>query len=72
MAQTIRARRGERPGDVLVGDGDCGHFLRHPVLPTTASWTAGIAFGGTPEGLAAAQADSFPRIVAFLRDQLAG
>jgi dienelactone hydrolase len=70
MAQTIRARRGERPGDVLVSYRDCGHFLRHPVLPTTASWTAGIAFGGTPEGLAAAQADSFPRIIQFLRAQL--
>jgi dienelactone hydrolase len=70
MAQAIRARRGDRPDDVLLSYRDCGHFLRHPVLPTTASWTAGIAFGGTPEGLAAAQADSFPRIVAFLRDQL--
>jgi fermentation-respiration switch protein FrsA (DUF1100 family) len=71
MAQAIRARRGERPGDVLLSYRDCGHFLRHPVLPTTASWTAGIAFGGTPEGLAAAQADSFPRILEFLRAQLA-
>lgn len=70
MAQAIRARRGERPGDVLLSYRDCGHFVRHPVLPTTASWTAGIAFGGTPEGLAAAQADSFPRIVQFLRESL--
>jgi dienelactone hydrolase len=70
MAQAIRARRGERPGDVLLSYRDCGHFLRHPVLPTTASWTSGIAFGGTPEGLAAAQADSFPRILEFLRAQL--
>jgi fermentation-respiration switch protein FrsA (DUF1100 family) len=70
MARMIRERRGDRPGDELLSYPDCGHFLRHPVLPTTASWTAGIAFGGTPEGLAAAQADSFPRIVSFLRRQL--
>ncbi len=70
MAEAIRARRGERSGDALLRYRDCGHFLRHPVLPSTASWTAGIAFGGTPEGLAAAQADSFPRIVAFLRERL--
>jgi dienelactone hydrolase len=70
MARMIRERRGGRPGDQLLSYPDCGHFLRHPVLPTTASWTAGIAFGGTPEGLAAAQADSFPRIVQFLRENL--
>jgi dienelactone hydrolase len=56
---------------------DAGHFAclppnlpaatataRHPIVPML------FAFGGTPRGNAAAAADLWPRIVAFLREHL--
>ncbi len=40
--------------------------MRLGLLPTDAPWTNGFAFGGTREGLAAAQADLTRRVPAFL------
>lgn len=51
---------------------DAGHLIRLPNLPTQAQGTEGIAFGGTPEGLAAAQSDAGVRIFDFLQRHLAG
>lgn len=66
-----------RPGGAAAGDHhqrypSCGHLIRYPYVPTTGLWTSGIAFGGTPEGLAAAQADAWPRILGFLDKHLGG
>lgn len=43
-----------------------GHLIRLGILATTVSSSSGIAFGGTPTGLAAAQSDATARILAFL------
>ena len=57
---------------------NAGHFAVLPAnLPTTSNWgrhpvvPMALAFGGTPEGNAAASADLWPRIVAFLHQHLA-
>lgn len=68
MSEAILARRAER--EVAACDHHeryprCGHLIRYPYGPTTGLWASGIAFGGTPEGLARAQADAWPRILRF-------
>jgi hypothetical protein len=52
-------------------------MLRYPFLPTTARESrnphlrnAKFSYGGTPEADAAAQADSWPRAIAFLQAHL--
>lgn len=54
-----------------------GHMLRYPYLPTTSRHSrhphlrnARFSFGGSAEGDAAAQADYWPRAIAFLRAHL--
>ncbi len=69
MARMIAAQR--RAAGVDHHDGldicaDAGHLIRLGVLPTDAPWTNGIAFGGTREGLAHAQAGATARVVQFL------
>jgi dienelactone hydrolase len=55
---------------------DAGHLIGNPYLPTTVSDrrhpVLGIrfAYGGTPAGSARANADSWPRVLDFLRDAL--
>jgi nucleolar protein 56 len=44
---------------------DAGHGISVPYLPTWGNRPAGL-FGGTRAGTAAAEADSWPRVVAFL------
>lgn len=54
-----------------------GHYFRFPYLPTTVKSVfhpvvrLPIALGGTPAGDAAAAADSWPKVVEFLRNSLA-
>jgi dienelactone hydrolase len=57
---------------------NAGHFaVVPPNLPTTSNWgrhqvvPMALAFGGTPEANAHASADIWPRVVSFLRTQLA-
>jgi dienelactone hydrolase len=72
MSEQIASRRPASAGDEARAYPDAGHLIRMPLIPTTGLWTEGIAFGGTPEGLAAAQADAGPRILAFLGQHLSG
>jgi hypothetical protein len=66
MARMLAATRSPAADDDLVVYPRAGHLLRLGLLPTDAPWTNGIAFGGTREGLAAAQADLTARVPAFL------
>ena len=57
---------------------NAGHMLRYPYLPTTARDSrnphlrnARYSFGGTAPADAEAQADSWPRAIAFLKSSLA-
>jgi len=55
---------------------DAGHFLGAPGLPTTVTHSYNpsaktvLEAGGTAKGYAAAQADSWPKVLAFLDEQL--
>jgi dienelactone hydrolase len=55
---------------------DCGHLLNFPYVPTTVSASIHpvtgnlFAYGGTASGQAKAREDSWPKVVAFLRDSL--
>ena len=69
MARMLAAQRsaaGVAGDDQLIAYHGAGHLIRLGLLPTDAPWTNGIAFGGTREGLAAAQADATKRVLAFL------
>jgi hypothetical protein len=47
-----------------------GHLLRLGCMPTDVTATAGIALGGTREGIAAAQSDATTRVLEFFRTTL--
>jgi dienelactone hydrolase len=49
---------------------DAGHGLALPYLPTTTINSGAILAGGTPAGTAAANADAWPKAVAFLGEAL--
>jgi len=69
MARMLAAQRsaaGVAGADQLIAYDGAGHLIRLGLLPTDAPWTNGIAFGGSREGLAAAQADATKRVPAFL------
>ena len=71
MAGAIAERRRAAGTPAAAGDehhhyAGAGHLIRLGLLATTVSSSSGIAFGGTPAGLAAAQADATARILAFL------
>jgi dienelactone hydrolase len=70
MARLLAAQRAaagmDRVDQLQVYDA-AGHLIRLGLLPTDAPWTNGIAFGGSREGLAAAQADATNRVVEFLK-----
>jgi dienelactone hydrolase len=72
MAAALIRRRAEagRAADVHLRYPDAGHLIRPPCVPTTVTWIRGLRCGGTPEGCAAANADSWPRILRFLRERL--
>ena len=66
MLSGQRAAAGVDAGDdCRVYDG-AGHLIRLGLLPTDAPWTNGIAFGGSREGLARAQADATAVVLRFL------
>lgn len=69
MARVLAAQRAaaglDRADQFIAYDG-AGHLIRLGLLPTDAAWTNGIAFGGSREGLAQAQADATTRVAAFL------
>jgi dienelactone hydrolase len=73
MAAHGRADRVEH----LAYDG-AGHLIVLPHLPATVTVNAHAvtkvvqAYGGHPRGIARAQADSWPRVIAFLTESLAG
>ena len=74
MARMLAAQRsaaGVAGGDQLITYDGAGHLIRLGLLPTDAPWTNGIAFGGSREGLAAAQADATTRVLAFLGARVA-
>ena len=69
MAAMLAAQRsaaGLDHDDQLVAFHGAGHLIRLGLLPTDSPWTNGIAFGGTREGLAHAQADATNRVLEFL------
>lgn len=61
-----RGQDGDGRADELETYPRTGHLIRMPLIPTAGLWTDGIAFGGTPEGLGAAQRDASRRILDFL------
>jgi len=61
-----RAAAGLDGADQLVIYDGAGHLIRLGLLPTDAAWTNGIAFGGSREGLALAQADATARVARFV------
>jgi dienelactone hydrolase len=71
MADALLGRRRSQAAAAVAGDEHrsypgAGHLIRFPYLPTAGPWAAGVALGGSPDGLAAAQADAGPRILRFL------
>lgn len=69
MAARIMARlrrRGHPYADQIVTYANVGHPIPYAYLPTRGRPGGGFAVGGTPEGMAAAQADAWPRILKFL------
>lgn len=70
MGQALLERRrgaGLTYQDQLEVYASLGHLLRLGIMPTTVLDTGGIAFGGTPQGTAVAQADATSRVLTFLR-----
>ena len=75
MAQGVMARRrrlGGYPADTLLVYPAAGHLIGKAYLPSKATVVGGgrLETGGTGEANAAAQADSWPRVLAFLRATL--
>ena len=71
MAQRLldrRRRAGVGPAalDQLLTYPDAGHLIRLGCWPTTVAHAGSIKLGGTPVGLAAAQADMTPRVIGLL------
>jgi hypothetical protein len=68
MAKRLLARRHQAQATAAANDQlltypDAGHLIRLGCWPTTVTHSGSIALGGTPAGLAAAQADLTPRII---------
>jgi dienelactone hydrolase len=80
MAEALMARakkRNRAPKLEHLNYPAAGHMLRYPFLPTTSRCSrnphlrnARFSFGGSAEADAAAQADYWPRAIAFLRTHL--
>lgn len=73
MAERIMARlrlHGHAYRDQSVTFADVGHPIPYVYLPTRGNWrNSPFAVGGTPEGMAKAQADAWPQILRFLSDE---
>ena len=75
MARAImerRAKRGRHASDELLVYPGAGHLIGKTYLPAGSTLIAGgrIETGGTPRANASAQADAWPRVLAFLRKAL--
>jgi pimeloyl-ACP methyl ester carboxylesterase len=72
MAERIMARlrlRGHAYHDQLLTFSDVGHSIPYVYLPTRGNWQdSPFEVGGTPEGMAKAQASAWPQILEFLLD----
>lgn len=71
MARSIEARARQRGGPevTVLAYADAGHAVfGPPISAQSPSYERLATYGGTLEGNAAARADSWPRIIAFLRD----
>jgi len=75
MAARIMARlrgHGHPWPDQSLSYAGVGHPIPYVYLPTRGRWSdTPFAIGGTPEGMAKAQADAWPRILKFLSDSAA-
>jgi len=72
MSRAVAARAAERGGPQVrvLAYADAGHLvLGPPILRDHAFYRRLDVLGGTVEGNAAARADSWPRIIAFLKDR---
>jgi bile acid acyltransferase/acyl-CoA thioester hydrolase-like protein/acyl-CoA thioester hydrolase/bile acid acetyltransferase-like protein len=73
MAERIMARlhlRGHTYRDQSLSFEDVGHAIPYVYLPTRGNWRdSPLAVGGTPEGMAKAQANAWPQILKFLWDE---
>jgi dienelactone hydrolase len=71
MAKRILDRRRGRSGDALIAYDDVGHPIPYAYVPLAGDRAhAPFAVGGTTEGMARAQAEAWPRILAFLAGAL--
>jgi hypothetical protein len=72
MAQRIMSRlrlHGHAYRDQSLTFADVGHSIPYVYLPTRGNWRESpFAIGGTPEGMAKAQANAWPQILRFLLD----
>ncbi|APU13683.1 acyl-CoA thioesterase/bile acid-CoA:amino acid N-acyltransferase family protein [Actinoalloteichus fjordicus] len=74
MARAMVARRGVHGiahQDETRTFPDAGHFLRPPLVPTTAAWSETLMAGGSAEGIALAQQESWDATLSFLARRLA-
>jgi hypothetical protein len=73
MAERIMARlrlRAHTYRDQSLTFADVGHAIPYVYLPTRGNWRdSPFAVGGTPEGMAKAQANAWPQILKFLSDE---
>ena len=70
MSRAVQARAAERGGPPvhILAYPDAGHLVFGPPIPRDNPFYQRLAMlGGTVEGNAAARADSWPRVIAFLR-----
>jgi hypothetical protein len=72
MAERIMSRlrlHGHSYPDQSVTFADVGHPIPYFYLPTSGNWRdSPFAVGGTPQGMAKAQANAWPQILKFLSD----
>lgn len=74
MARQVVARSTARSGPpvTVLGYEDAGHFVFGPPIARDHPFYARLdAYGGSVEGNAAARADSWPRVIAFLKQAMA-
>jgi dienelactone hydrolase len=76
MVMSRLRRQGHPFADRHLAYPGCGHLVNFPYVPTTVDFSKHpitghvFAYGGTPRGQARAREDSWPKVLAFLRDAL--
>lgn len=74
MARQVAARSKERSGPLVtvLAYKDAGHFVFGPPIARANRFYPRLGeYGGSVEGNAAARADSWPRVIAFLKRAMA-